>query len=259
MKDRIRRAVLIIVFFLCILYSLILNGKTNESEWKPVGLKVELMECPYGIDTKSPAFSWYMNEDGGYQKKYEFILSSTKRAMNNEEYLIDTGWVTSKENTYVKIDNIENVLSDNSVYYWKVRVMDSDNNISEWSDVTSFATEVGIEWTSTKTIWNKEQSDYVFIRGTVNIHHKSRVEKALLSVTALSPEETRQYVYNLYMNERYVGSGPARINKGIINYNTFDVTEYLKTQNVLGLFVIQILENNFYVSLLCFMMMAQSV
>lgn len=216
------------------LYSLVLNGKANESEWKPVGLKVELMECPYGIDTKNPAFSWYMNEDGGYQKKYEFALSSTKRAMNNEEYLIDTGWVTSKENTYVKIDNIETVLLDNSVYYWKVRVMDTDNNISEWSDVTSFATEVGTEWTSTKTIWNKEQSDYVFIRGNIEVSKRFKIEKALLSVTALSPEETRQYVYNMYMNGEYIGSGPARIKGGIINYNTFDVTDYLETHNVLG-------------------------
>lgn len=233
MREKVYR-LLIIIVFACLLCGGVSINNVDENKWKPDGLKVELMENPYGIDTENPAFSWYMDECGGYQKKYEIVLANTKKKLDSNNFLIDTGWIESNENTYVKIKQIEDVLSDNSVYYWKVRIMDMDDNVSEWSDIACFSTEVGCDWVATDTIWNSEQSDYLFIRGEINVSKKSDVEKALLSVTALSPEETRQYVYNVYLNGEYVGSGPARIKDGIINYNTFDVTEYLEEQNILG-------------------------
>ena len=213
------------------------NEKLSENIWKPEGLKVELMEEPYGIDTKNPAFSWYVNgkENNVYQKMYQIVFSKTLSGMKNEIYVLDTGWCESEENTYVKLEELEALLDDNSVYYWKVRIKDGFGNISEWSDIASFSTEVGNEWVSTDGIWCEKISDYAFFRSEIYIEQDiDNIEKALLSVTALSPEEIRQYVYNIYMNGQYIGTGPARLKDNKVNYNTFDITQYLEQNNVLG-------------------------
>ena len=41
-------------------------------------------------------------------------------------------------------------------------------------------------------------------------------------------------MFDMFMNGEYVGSGPARLKGDTINYNTFDVTQYIKRNNVLG-------------------------
>lgn len=214
------------------------EGSTKKDNvWMPDGLKVELMKEPYSIDTKNPSFSWYVNgkDDSVYQEKYRIVLSDTQEDMNTEKYLLDTGWCEDTENTYVKLNELDKVLKDNSVYYWKVRLEDTDGRKSEWSETACFSTDVGTEWADTAGIWEKEQPDYAFLRTEFECpDKKEQIEKALLSVTALSPEETRQYVYNVYLNEEYIGSGPARLKNGEINYNTFDVTENLQEHNILG-------------------------
>lgn len=233
---------LVLWFAACITCALLIidwkyGNEEEEGAWAASGLKVELMEDPYGIDTKNPAFSWYMNreERGSYQKKYHIVVADTLKNMEKGKYLLDTGWCESSENSYVKIHALQNILKDNSLYYWKVRMMDTQERISEWSEIACFSTGVGKEWSSTETIWNAEKSDYVFLRTTFDLKvSKKKVEKALLSVTALSPEETRQYVFTMYLNGQYIGSGPARLQEGEIPYNTFDVTEYLQKTNILG-------------------------
>lgn len=228
----------ILISLVVVMFWYMVNEKSSvQNIWSPTGLKVELMEVPYGIDTEEPAFSWEVNgvADGIYQKKYHIVVSKTMRDMMDEDYLFDTGWCESSENTYVKIENFKGVLLENAVYYWKVQIMDRQSRISKWSDVACFSTGIGNEWASTEGIWNEEQSDYVFFRTEFALPKvDAKLEKALLSVTASSPEETRQYVYNIYLNDEYIGSGPAREKDNTVNYNTFDVTEKLEEKNILG-------------------------
>ena len=80
----------------------------------------------------------------------------------------------------------------------------------------------------------KSSNDFVFVRTELDISEATltKVDRALLSVTALSPEGTRQYVYNMYVNGTCVGIGPERIDttadgKTVLNYNTYDVTDAL--------------------------------
>lgn len=209
--------------------------KVPEAAWQPDGMKVELLSKPYGINSDSPAFSWYVGRNGEVcnQEAYQILLAKTYRQAEKGEYILDTGWQESKNNTYVKIKNIEQVLSDNDIFWWKVRVKDEEGNISNYSEPQCLSTKVGDEWESLDGIWNEEKSEYCFFRTEFKGKNKS-VEKAILNVTALSPEETRQYVFNVYLNGEYVGSGPARLKQDKVNYNTFDVTQYVKKNNVLG-------------------------
>ncbi len=80
----------------------------------------------------------------------------------------------------------------------------------------------------------KSGNDFVFLRTELDLPEASlaKVDRALLSVTALSPEGARQYVYNMYVNGACVGVGPARLGttadgKTVLNYNTYDITDAL--------------------------------
>ncbi len=198
-------------------------------------MKVELLDAPYGINSKNPTFGWELNSKNKRcnQKAYQVVFSKTKTSMKNKDYFLDTGWVESANNTAIKVDGLEECLEDNSIFWWSVRVKDENGIISSFSDAEYFTTAVGNEWKSVSGIWNSEMSDHCFLRTVFDAPEKE-IEKAILSVTALSPESTRQYVFNMFMKGEYVGSGPARLKGDTINYNTFDVTQYIKRNNVLG-------------------------
>lgn len=219
--------------------------------WTPDGLKVNLLDEPYGINTHNPSFSWHVGGKGIYQKAYQILISKTLQDMENEDYIIDTGWQGSSNNTYVKIHCNERIFEDNTVYWWKVRVADTEGNISSYSQIRSFSTDIGKEWRSLNGIWNEERSDYCFFRTEFELDDRE-IEKAILSVTALSPEETRQYVYNMYLNGSYIGSGPARLKGEKISYNTYDITEILEKKNVLGAICYSNTEQTFLCQLTCF-------
>ncbi|MCM1257611.1 MAG: family 78 glycoside hydrolase catalytic domain [Roseburia sp.] len=225
-------------------------AELNQNKiWKPDGLKVELMEVPLGINSHNPAFSWNVNgiKNQVYQDKYQIVISKSKNLLEKQKYILDTGWCRSSENTYVKIKDIDKYLEDNSVYYWKVRLEDTDGNISEFSDSMMFSTAVGSEWEGLDGIWTSNGSWYAFLRTEFMIemedfsNKKNRnnsdkyIERALLSITALSPEETKQYVYNLYLNGNCIGVGPSRQKGKKINYNVYDVTDMLSEKNVVGI------------------------
>lgn len=222
------------------------RGKEKtDRRWKPEGLKVELLEVPLGINTHNPAFSWYVNgnKNGVYQKKYRIVLAESMSLLKGKAYLYDSGWCESKENTYVKLKGLEEFLEDNSVYYWKVRLEDMDGNRSDFSDARMFSTAVGTQWESLEGIWTGNGSSYMFLRKEFVFPEEyftptdggRKLEKALLSITGLSPEQTRQYVYQAYINGACVGLGPSRMKGDHINYNTYDVTDFLGKENVLGI------------------------
>ncbi len=83
---------------------------------------------------------------------------------------------------------------------------------------------------------NKSSDSFVFLRTELNLtaDQLAKLDKALLSVTATSPESTRQFVYNMYVNGTIVGVGPSRYGKtpagkNELFYNTYDVTALLKS------------------------------
>ena len=398
----------------------------NQAPLAPSALKTELLEHPYGLDTKNPSFSWVVNDldQNEVQTAYRIVLSNTMADVENQTYLLDTGWKESNENTYVKVEGLEEVLSDNDLCYWQVQTKDKDGAQSPLSEPQAFTTGVGSEWASKTSIWastnsndpfaawtdyaleadlnvkenalgvvfrsvdgthnymmqfkasenqlnphvmngswaqvvsidlstkgvqlspntpfkvkieaignhvktyidttmtgsdyklvderdftqgfnkgaigfrtgnsetgtvdniqvtklnsdgssagvlysenfssgmnqypgcsiqngalnvpkgqgngsilsfGQEKGNFVFLRDEFQVDNYDAVEKAVLSVTAKSPEKTRQYVYNMYMNGEFVGLGPARFGTNTLYYNTYDVTDLLQEgSNALG-------------------------
>ena len=75
---------------------------------------------------------------------------------------------------------------------------------------------------------------FVFLRTelTLSADQLKKLDRAVLSVTATSPETTRQFVYNMYVNGALVGVGPSRYGQAptgetVLYYNAYDVTELL--------------------------------
>lgn len=128
-------------------------------------MKVELLDAPYGINSKNPTFGWELNSKNKRcnQKAYQVVFSKTKTSMKNKDYFLDTGWVESANNTAIKVDGLEECLEDNSIFWWSVKVKDENGIISSFSDAECFTTAVGNEWKSVSGIWNSEMSDYCFL------------------------------------------------------------------------------------------------
>ena len=100
----------------------------------PTHLNVNLLRFPYNVD-KSPRFSWWdhSNISNSQQTAYQVVISKRLHQLANQEYIFDTGWVQSSENTGVAIPQIEQVLDAGELYYWQVRIKDNFNNISDFS------------------------------------------------------------------------------------------------------------------------------
>ena len=107
----------------------------------PSGLTVEYIRVPRFskiIDNK-PEFSWIVPDDAIFQKGYQILVASTKQNINNN---IGDVWnsekVRSNQNTNIELGG--EPLQANKTYYWKVRIFDEDNRISEYSSPQQFQT-----------------------------------------------------------------------------------------------------------------------
>ncbi|MGM0620679.1 MAG: sulfatase-like hydrolase/transferase, partial [Bacteroidota bacterium] len=120
----------------------------------PVGLTVEYIRDPRNtkiIDSK-PEFSWMVPEKAVIQKGYQILVSSTKEnSDNNNGDVWDSGNVRSNQSIDIEFGG--EPLSPNTTYYWKVRVFDKDNRLSEYSSPQKFTTGNFDEKSITTSNW----------------------------------------------------------------------------------------------------------
>lgn len=109
----------------------------------PSGLTVEYIREPRFtkiIDSK-PEFSWIVQKEAVIQKGYQILVSSSKEKIdNNIGDVWNSGNVRSNQSTNVELGSEH--LKPNTVYFWKVRVFDKDNRLSEYSAPQQFTTGV---------------------------------------------------------------------------------------------------------------------
>lgn len=107
----------------------------------PTGLTVEYIREPRFteiIDSK-PEFSWVVPKEAVIQKGYQILVSSTKENIDkNIGDVWDSGNVRSSKS--VDIEFCGEPLSENTEYFWKVRIFDQDNRLSEYSEPQKFIT-----------------------------------------------------------------------------------------------------------------------
>ena len=107
----------------------------------PTGLTVEYIRDPRFtkiIDSK-PEFSWIVPKEAVIQKGYQILVSSTKENVEkNIGDVWDSGQVRSSQS--VDVEPGGEPLKPNTDYFWKVRIFDQDNRLSEYSAHQKFTT-----------------------------------------------------------------------------------------------------------------------
>ncbi|HSO85100.1 MAG TPA: family 78 glycoside hydrolase catalytic domain, partial [Draconibacterium sp.] len=116
----------------------------------PTGLTVEYIRDPRFtkiIDIK-PEFGWVVPKEAVIQKAYQILVSSSKENIDkNIGDIWNSGVVRSSKS--VDIEYGAEPLKPNSSYFWKVRIFDQDNRLSEYSEPQQFQTgEFGEKLTS---------------------------------------------------------------------------------------------------------------
>ena len=110
----------------------------NES---PSGLMIEFIREPEQVlitDLK-PEFSWIVPDDAGSQTAYQILVSSSKELLSRDIGDLWNGIKTISSNS-VEVQYSGGKLSDNSKYFWKVRIWDKKERPSSWSEIQSFKT-----------------------------------------------------------------------------------------------------------------------
>ena len=108
----------------------------------PSGLIVEFIRDPHltKIVDAQPEFNWVVPREAVIQMAYQILVSSEKELADNN---IGDVWNSGKVNSS-KSSGIEyagEALKPNTSYYWKIRIYDKNNRLSEYSVVQEFKTE----------------------------------------------------------------------------------------------------------------------
>ena len=109
----------------------------------PNRLRCEYLVNPFGVDTPSPRFSWYIKHEkrGEGQRAYQIIVSSLPekaRAENGDVW--DSGQVEGEDNYGASYDGPPFISS--TVYYWRIRWWDRNGRVSPFSHIAFFQTGI---------------------------------------------------------------------------------------------------------------------
>ncbi len=180
-----------------------------------------------------------------------------------EIFIYDTGLVQANGGALTIPSTVCDRLVAGLLYYVRMSIRDIEGRESPLSEPVPFTVET--DWISTDGIWSSPAEDgsvpdFVFLRHAFSLTEPelAAIEHAYLSVTAVSPEPARQFVYRMSVNGHEVGVGPCRLGKTqdgqvILPYATYDVTAALRLgENVLSSICYTTAEHAFLCQLTCF-------
>jgi len=181
-------------FLISLVAIIIINSScsNSKSEITINDLRCENLSEPLGIGTTTPRLSWKINSEknGTSQTACQILVASDINLLNEKSAdLWNSGKVISSGSVLVSYGGKE--LISRSVCYWKVRVWDENNNISEWSNGSEFS--IGLlnktDWKANYIGFRDKDSKPISpqLRRSFNISDKS--EKTLLHVNSLGYHE----------------------------------------------------------------------
>jgi len=125
---------------------------------RKLGVNFNTNQNPIVSDFKSLKFGWELPAIAGYQSAYEILVSSSKEKLeNNNGDLWDSGQVRGKKSSNILYKGKK--LSDKTSYFWKVRIWDADNRLSDYAAFETFNTNTE-KTEHSKTIWDKASYEF---------------------------------------------------------------------------------------------------
>ena len=159
-----------------------------------VKLQTEFMTRPLGIDVSHPRFSWQMKADGygAGQQAYQILVAASEETLSQGKYVYDSGKITSGESVNVVYHG--EALRPATRYYWKVRVWNEKNQVSE-SQPEWFETGLlGTAWNRAQWI-GSSQVDLSKYRSRFTIDYDFSIAKGSNeAVFVLGGKSEKQYV-----------------------------------------------------------------
>ena len=194
---------------------------------KAIRLRTAYLENPIGIDITAPRFYWNC-EGGKTQTAYQII------AKRGEEEIWNTGKVASSTMTHIEYRGKE--LHSRDVITWRICLWDENDVQGEWSEA-SF--EMGLlnesDWTAKWIRGNykpKKNTRYPVDCFRKNFSASKEIKKARIYASARG-------IYDITINgttlDDFVLAPGMTDYRKRIQYQTYDVTEYLKKENTLEL------------------------
>jgi len=107
----------------------------------PSDLTVEYIRKPAftNIIDPKPEFSWEVPGEAGYQKAYQVLVSSSQEMIEmNIGDMWNSGQVRSDQSINVAYQG--RPLAEHASYFWKVRIFDQNNRLTDYSDPQQFKT-----------------------------------------------------------------------------------------------------------------------
>jgi len=220
------------------------QSTSTQSVMSISNLRTEYKSNPLGLDTQTPRFSWVLTADerAQMQSAYQILVATSQANLDsNNGNAWDSGKVKSDETNQVVYAG--STLASQELYFWKVRVWDKANRVTEYTDAQTW--KMGkLKFVDWKAEWIGHKVPYFkgdkykdlhlppspFLR-TEFIVNKP-IKRAYISATALG-------LYEMRLNGERVGNdyftpGWTDYNKRIY-YQTYDVTHMLKQgDNAIG-------------------------
>lgn len=112
----------------------------TSSDIRIYELKCENLFEPQGIGTSVPALSWKIKstENGTKQKAYQLLAASGLELLNEKDAdFWNSGRIKSSSGILIPYNGRK--LFSRSSCYWKVRIWDENNNVSDWSPPSGFS------------------------------------------------------------------------------------------------------------------------
>ncbi len=209
---------------------MLLAGCNNrQSQVTLYDLRVDNLTSPSGIATTAPGLSWKIRSgaNGTMQKTCELLVASKAGLLNEEKAdLWNSGRIESTSGVLIPYGGKE--LNSRSLSYWKVRIWDNDNNISEWSPVDSFS--VGLlkntDWSASYIGLAGKENNIVSPQLRMTFNLKDKGEKIFLHVNSLGYHEV--YLNGSRVGDKVLTPAVSQFSKRS-QVITYDITSSLKS------------------------------
>lgn len=186
----------------------------------PSGLMVEYIREPknVAINDSKPEYCWVVPKKAVSQNAYQILVASTKDNIeNNIGDVWNSGQVRGKVST--NVEHAGKPLAPNSSYFWKVRVWDIDNRLSEYSPVQEFKTGTLSGNVSTGNAFHIERINPVKIEKTGTESYFVDFGKDAFGTLELDYNSPKTDTLIVRLGEKLLGKSIDRNPGGTIRYS----------------------------------------
>ncbi len=185
----------------------------------PTNLTVELIRAPKTtvIKDPKPEFGWQVPIQASTQKAYQILVASDPDLLaNNRGDVWNSGRVSSSASSNVELEGTP--LQPNTNYFWKVRIFDRDNRLTEYSSPQQFRTGQFGDRISTHNGFQMEEIAPSVLEKRANDTYFVDFGKAAFGTVQLDYKASKNETLMLRMGEKLHEGGIDREPPGNVRF-----------------------------------------